>query len=133
MKKYFLLSFLFLISGCATLSGITDSAGISNIKIVDDQNNLLHGVQCQIFYRSKTLKFDSPNFSLSKNIYSHDYPSIFCKKDGYKTYQIQKLPKIANPNSIWNIFWLPGFALDAAAGNMTLLKENITIQMNKNY
>jgi hypothetical protein len=131
MKKYFLLSFLFLMSGCATI--LENNNSKSHVKIIDSQTNqLIQDVECTVRYNfNNSIKFNSPEFFLNSKIDSKDLPHITCHKEGYISKSFQPSSSLNKKTLLNAIVWTPGFIIDGMTGNIKKLKKEIQIKLDK--
>lgn len=122
---------LLLLSSCATLvSGSTQTITLKVVNATD--NSYINGASCIVTDgqgSSNVYRVDPNPLKITIHKGHHDL-SLQCSKAGYihaKTIAGENI----TATTVGNIFFLPGFAVDAVTGAYKKYPANITIQMKK--
>lgn len=128
MNKLIIFAALFL-SSCGTMLSGTEQD--INIKIVDQNNNLLEGTACLVTDARNGTHILHSNPGIIKVARANKgILTIDCKKPGYKQLNMH-VGDSFNSATIVNILFWPGFIIDAAAGSYNKYPSHYLVRMDK--
>ncbi|MGC0371739.1 MAG: hypothetical protein DGJ47_000439 [Rickettsiaceae bacterium] len=117
-----------VLTSCATiLSGSNQNI---NVKVVDTNNQLIDCATCQVL-SGNGMRFDVVGNPGSVNVIkSKGISGIECTKKGYRQTAVavgQNFDKV----SLVNVFFWPGFIVDAVSGSMNKYPSHVVVKMQK--
>jgi hypothetical protein len=124
-----ILSTTILLNGCfATI--FSGSIQEIKIKVLDGKGGLVEGVQCSIHNPSGASIFLPSNPGKVIVQRGSGLLSIDCKKAGYRKSDVM-VGESFNKVALFNILWLPGFAVDAVTGAYKKYPSHYLVIMEK--
>lgn len=126
--SYLILSVGILLSGCASMFSGSNQA--ITIKVVDDAGHLLEGVQCALHNSSGESYFISSNPKQLVVKRDSGIFSVDCKKSGYKKVNVM-VGDSFNKVTLLNVFFWPGFLVDAATGSYKKYPSHYVVVMER--
>jgi len=128
MKKSFFILLLLSLSGCATV--ISDKIQTVNIKVIDQNNELLSNAACVVVDPYKESFVVHGNPGVAHITRGHGDLKVTCNKAGYTQGPTATAANF-NATTLANVLFFPGFIVDAATGAYKKYPSHLIVTMQE--